>query len=167
MLALLEEGALTVAKVLGSSVLLAAALLVVSPGGARAQVAIGAHAGINLDRGDPHLGADVVVTVASLSPNVTLGVWPSYAHVFVEDGHDVELLGCDFPFSFKIDNSIITPFAAPGLGVAFYGDETLKLNLIGGMFLEAGSGVRPFVDLAIRLINGTFVDLLFGVVFEL
>jgi hypothetical protein len=158
---------LSAVKIFASSIVVACALLSLSPAAASAQVDLGAHAGINLDEGNPHLGVDVVIEVAQLSPNVTLGVWPSYAHVFIENGHDVELLGCDFPFEFKIDDSIITPFAAPGLGLAFYGDESLKLNLIGGMFLEAGGGVRPFADLAIRLINGTFVDLLFGVVFEL
>ena len=74
-----------------------------------------------------------------------------------------ELLGCDFPFIFHIDNSIVEPFLAPGLGLAFYGDTSLKLNLIGGTFFETNSTVRPFVALAIRLIDGTYVDLLGGV----
>ena len=136
------------------------------PASARAQVAIGPHAGLNLDVGSVHLGGDVIVQISQLSENVTLGVWPSYAHVFIDDGHDVELFGVDFPFMFRLDDSIVTPFAAPGLGLAFYGDTALKVNLIGGLFLEAGGGVRPFTELAIRLVNGTFVDLLFGVVFE-
>ena len=137
------------------------------PNGARAQVAIGPHVGINLDGGSLHLGADVVVMLTQLSENVSLGVWPSYAHVFIDDGHDVELFGVDFPFMFRVQDSIVTPFAAPGLGLAFYGDTALKVNLIGGLFLEAGNGIRPFGALAVRLVNGTFVDLSFGVVFEL
>lgn len=136
-------------------------------GPARAQVALGPHGAINLDRGDPHLGFDVVVPLAQLSPSVQLGVWPSYAHVFVDDGHDVELLGCDFPFVFALDGSSVSPFFAPGLGLAFYGDTSLKVNLIGGALFDTGGPVRPFAALAVRLVDGTFVDLLGGVLFEL
>lgn len=131
------------------------------------RLAVGPHLGINLDHGNLHLGGDIVIPIAPLSQNVSFGVWPSYAHVFIEDGHDVELLGCDFPFMFKLDNSIVTPFVAPGLGLAFYGDTSLKLNVIGGTFFETNSTVRPFVALALRFIDGTFVDLLGGVLFEL
>jgi hypothetical protein len=137
------------------------------PADARAQVAIGPHAGLNLDVGSVHLGGDVIVQLSQLSETVSLGIWPSYAHVLIDGGHDVELFGVDFPFMFRLEDSIVTPFAAPGLGLAFYGDTALKVNLIGGVFLEAGGGVRPFTELAIRLVNGTYVDLLFGVVFEL
>lgn len=130
-------------------------------------LAIGPHLGINLDHGNLHIGGDLLIPIVQLSPSVRLGIWPSFAHVFIEDGHDVELLGCDFPFIFHIDNSIVEPFLAPGLGLAFYGDTSLKLNLIGGTFFETHSTVRPFVALAIRLIDGTYVDLLGGVLFEL
>ena len=131
------------------------------------RLAIGPHLGINLDHGNLHIGGDLLIPIAELSANVSLGVWPSFAHVFIEDGHDVELLGCDFPFSFKIYGSIVTPFVAPGLGLAFYGDTSLKLNVIGGTFFDTNSSVRPFVALALRFIDGTFVDLLGGVLFEL
>lgn len=138
-----------------------------APAAAGAQVAIGPHAGVNLDVGSLHLGGDVIVGLSQLSENVSVGVWPSYAHVFIDDGHDVELFGVDFPFMFEVEGGVVTPFAAPGLGLAFYGDTALKVNLIGGAFLNAGGGIRPFGALAVRLVNGTFVDLLFGVVFEL
>lgn len=134
---------------------------------AETSLAIGPHLGINLDHGNLHLGGDLLIELTQLSPSVTLGIWPSYAHVFIEDGHDVELLGCDFPFIFEIDGSIVEPFLAPGLGLAFYGDTSLKLNLIGGTFFDTSSSIRPFVAIAIRLIDGTFVDLLGGVLFEL
>jgi hypothetical protein len=141
--------------------------LVACPVARADSLAIGPHLGINLDHGNLHIGGDLLIPIADLSASVKLGVWPSYAHVFIEDGHDVELLGCDFPFMFQIDNSIVEPFLAPGLGLAFYGDTSLKLNLIGGTFFETNSAVRPFVALAIRMIDGTFVDLLGGVLFEL
>lgn len=152
--------------------LLAAAITCVlahalAPAARADSLAIGPHLGVNLDHGNLHIGADLLIPIAELSPSIKLGVWPSFAHVFIEGGRDVELLGCDFPFIFEIRDSILTPFAAPGLGLAFYGDTSLKLNLIGGTFFETNSSVRPFVALAIRLIDGTFVDLLGGVLFEL
>jgi hypothetical protein len=149
------------------AVFIAAAGLIASSVAEADSLAIGPHVGINLDHGNVHVGGDLLIPITELSANVQLGVWPSYAHVFIEDGHDVELLGCDFPFIFHIDNSIVEPFLAPGLGLAFYGDTSLKLNLIGGTFFETNSSVRPFVALAIRMIDGTFVDLLGGVLFEL
>ena len=145
--------------------LLACALLA---GPASAQsVAVGPHGGVNLDEGSLHLGADVVIHLADLSPSVKLAIWPSYAHVFIDGGHDVELFGVDFPFVFPLEGSVVTPFAGPGLGLAFYGDTSLKVNLLGGVFFETGSSVRPFAELAVRLVDGTFVDLLGGVLFEL
>ena len=151
----------------GAWLLALCSCLLLAPASAHAQVSIGPHAGLNLDVGSVHVGGDVIVQLSQLSETVSVGVWPSYAHVFIDGGHDVELFGVDFPFMFQLQDSIIVPFAAPGLGLAVYGDTSLKVNLIGGVFIEAGGGVRPFADLALRLVDGTYVDLLFGVVFEL
>jgi hypothetical protein len=128
--------------------------------------AVGGHVGLNLDHGDVHVGVDLLFPVAELSPAVQLAIWPSFAHVF-RSGHDVELLGADLPFLFRIDGTPIIPFVGPGLGLAIYDDVSLKLNVITGAFLETNSPVRPFGELALRFINGVFVDLLFGVVIEL
>jgi hypothetical protein len=138
-----------------------------SPARVSAQFWLGPHGGVNLDSGSIHLGVDFVAEIAELSPSVKLAVWPSYAHVFIDGGRDVELFGCDFPFVFAIRDSVVTPFAGPGLGLAFYGDTSLKVNVIGGLFFETGGPVRPFVELALRFVDGTFVDLLGGVLFEL
>lgn len=134
---------------------------------ARAQaLELGAHLGVGLDNGSVHLGGDLIVPVATLSPSVRLSIWPSAAFV-INDGPDGVLLGCDFPFEFQIAQSIVSPFVGPGLGVAiFNGDAQMKLNVIGGLFIDTGS-VRPFAELALRFIDGTYVDLLVGVVFAL
>lgn len=142
-------------------------LLSASPTAQAEAPSVGPHIGLNLDEGSLHLGADLVMPLTRLTPTVTLGVWPSFAHVIVHDGHDVELLGVDFPFVFELPDSIVSPFFAPGLGLAFYGDTSVKVNLIGGAFFELNSPVRPFAAVAIRLVDGTFVDLLGGVLFEL
>lgn len=130
-------------------------------------LAVGGHVGLNLDRGDVHLGADVVFPLTQLTPNVQLALWPSFAHVFAFKHHDVELLGLDMPFVFRVGSAPILPFVGPGVGLAFYEDVSMKLNVIGGAFLDTRGPVRPFGELALRFINGTFVDLLFGVVVEL
>ena len=128
--------------------------------------AVGGHVGLNLDKGDVHVGADLLFPLAEVSPAVQLALWPSFAHVFRE-GHDVELLGVDLPFFFRIEGAPLVPFVGPGLGLAIYEDVSLKLNVVTGAFLETNSPVRPFGELALRFINGVFVDLLFGVVIEL
>lgn len=146
----------------------AAVLLVgFSPRAQAQQLAFGPHGGINLDVGSLHVGLDLLVGVSQISPAVQLAVWPSYAHVFVDDGHDVELFGVDVPFVFALPDSPMIPYVGPGLGLAVYGENSLKVNVIGGVFFETDSPVRPFAELAIRLVNGTFVDLLGGVLFEL
>jgi len=103
--------------------------------------------------------------IAELSPAVRLSIWPSAAFV-INDGRDGVLLGADFPFEFQIDGSIVSPFVGPGIGVAIFDDAFVKLNVIGGVFIDTGV-VRPFAELALRFIDGTYVDLLVGVLFEL
>jgi hypothetical protein len=129
--------------------------------------AAGGHLGLNLDEGDIHIGGDLLFPIAELSPNVRLSVWPSVAYVFVHDGHDVLLLGADLPFEFLLRDSIVSPFVGPGLGLAINDQAQLKLNVIGGLFINTNAGVRPFGELALRFVRGTYVDLLFGVLFEL
>jgi hypothetical protein len=138
-----------------------------SPARALEGISLGGHLGLNLDRGDFHIGFDIVIPVVDLSPMVQWVVWPSIAHVFVRHGHDVELFGVDGPFVFNLARVPITPFVGPGLGLAVYEDVSLKFNVIGGLFVETHSPVRPFGEIAIRFIAGTFVDALFGVVIEL
>ncbi|HKP55888.1 MAG TPA: hypothetical protein VJV78_04180 [Polyangiales bacterium] len=126
----------------------------------------GGHAGVGLDSGSVHLGGDLVFPIVRLSPAVEFSLWPSAAFV-ITDGPEGVLLGLDFPFEFIIADSIVKPFVGPGFGV-WIADEhaQVKLNVIGGLFIDTGT-VRPFAELALRFINGTYVDLLAGVLVEL
>ncbi len=142
-------------------------LLSASPVRADEHVAVGGHTGINLDAGNLHLGADLVVPVTEVSPRVQLAVWPSFAHVFIADTRDVNLVGVDFPFTLRLDNPSIAPYLAPGLALSAQYGVQLKVNLIGGCSFELGDRVRLFTELAIRLVNGTYVDLLGGVLVAL
>lgn len=128
---------------------------------------LGAHLGVGLDSGSIHLGGDGLFPIAGVSPSVRLSIWPSAAFVIIHDGADGVLLGADFPFEFEIANSIVSPFVGPGIGVGIFGDDAnVKLNIVGGVFIDAGS-LRPFAELALRFIDHTYVDLLVGVLVEL
>ena len=144
---------------------LAALIGAALPSPARAWQA-GGHLGVGLDSGSLHLGGDLLFPIVRASASVQLSIWPSAAFI-ITDGPEGLLLGCDFPFEFRIADSIVLPFVGPGLGVSIFDEHAqLKLNVIGGLFIDAGA-VRPFVELALRFINGTYVDLLAGVVVEL
>ena len=126
---------------------------------------LGAHVGVGLDAGSIHLGGDALFSITQVSPSVRLSVWPSAAFV-INDGPDGVLISADFPFEFQIANSALSPFVGPGIGVSIFDDARLKLNVVGGLFFDTGT-VRPFTELALRFINGTYVDLLVGVLIEL
>jgi hypothetical protein len=127
---------------------------------------LGGHLGVGLDHGSIHLGGDGYFPIADVSPSVRLAIWPSAAFV-INDGPDGVLICADFPFEFEIANSIVSPFVGPGFGVGIFNDDaTVKLNIVGGVFIDTGT-VRPFAELALRFIDGTFVDLLVGVLVEL
>lgn len=126
----------------------------------------GGHLGVGLDSGSVHLGGDLLFPLVDVSSSVKLSIWPSAAFI-IADGPEGVLLSCDFPFEFDIAESIVKPFLGPGLGVAIFdGHAHLKLNVIGGVFIDTGT-VRPFAELALRFIHGTQVDLLVGVLVEL
>lgn len=135
-----------------------------APAQAQTEMAAGGHFGLNLDGGHPILGADLLIELKQLSSRVTMGLWPAYSHVFIEDAHDVDLLEVDLPFLIRVRNPNIVPYVSPGLGLSFSGGSTLKLNLIGGVLFRVGERIEPFTQLAVRMIQGTYVDLLGGVV---
>jgi hypothetical protein len=123
----------------------------------------GGHFGVGLDDGSPLLGADFLVDVLDLSPRVTMSVWPSYTHVFLEDAYDANILDVNLPFQIHMRRPVARPFAAPGLGIAFeHGYSTLKLNLTGGCIFHVNDRFEPFTALTVRMIHDVYVDLLVG-----
>ncbi len=148
-----------------------AGLMALLPGSARAQeqegvptlrFGAGGHFGVGLDDGTPLLGADFFVDVLHLSSRVTMAVWPSYSHVFVEDGLDANILDVSLPFQIHMRRPIARPFAAPGLGLVFADGSELKLNLTGGCFFHVTEHIEPFTAITVRMIHETYVDLLVG-----
>ena len=105
--------------------------------------------------------------IVDISDRVRLDLWPAYTHVFIDDWRDVELIELDVPFLFDVGTPVVTPYAAPGLGVSISEESSLKLNLIGGCLFHVGERFEPFAQIAIRLINGTYVDFLGGLLVRL
>jgi hypothetical protein len=146
--------------------LMALALALCLASAARADVSLGGHLGVNLDHGNVHLGVDALIPVKQITPRVQLLLWPNFAHVFIQDSHDVELLGFDVPFAFNRLSDVVIPFIAPGLGLSIGDETTVKVNAIGGVFFQLGR-LRPFTALAIRFVRGTYADLLAGLMVDL
>lgn len=130
-------------------------------------MAVGGHFGVNLDAGHPILGADLRVDIVELSPRVRMNLWGGYSHVFIEEWRDVNLLEVDVPFLFSVNTPVVEPYAAPGLGLSFSSETSLKLNLIGGCLFHIGERFEPFAQIAVRMINGTYVDLMGGLLVRL
>jgi hypothetical protein len=140
--------------------------LALHPRPARADVSLGGHLGVNLDHGNVHIGADALIPIKQISPRVQLALWPNFAHVFIQDSRDVELLGFDVPFAFNSLSDVVIPFVAPGLGLSIGDETTIKVNAIGGVFFHVGR-VRPFTAIAVRFVRGTYTDLLAGLLIDL
>jgi hypothetical protein len=139
-----------------------------APAPCRAEVALGGHFGLNLDAWHPMIGADVRVDVIDISDRVRLDLWGAYSHVFIRHHeYDVDLIEFDAPFLFRVNTDVVTPYAAPGFGLSFSNGTTLKLNLIGGCLFHVSERLEPFAQLAIRMINGTYVDLIGGLLVRL
>jgi len=149
-----------------TGVLVALSFLMFAPAASAADVSLGGHFAVNLDHGNVHLGADALIPIKQITPRVQLALWPNFAHVFIHDGRDVELLGFDVPFSFNAISDVVIPFVAPGLGLSIGDETTVKVNAIGGVFFHAGR-VRPFTAIALRFVRGTYTDLLAGVLIDL
>lgn len=162
---------------------LAAIALVASAAPAEAQEklrsSIGPHLGVNFDGDDFYLGLQGRVGVAEITPTVLLQLYPSASYYFVGDRgpYDFTVLNFSFdvPFEFVIDNSVLRPYAAPGLGIWYAHFDTpvgsdsdidLSLNLLGGLLFALGN-VEPFFELRIIIDHGADAELRGGVVFVL
>lgn len=140
---------------------------------------IGPHLGVNFDGDDFYLGLQGRVGVYEITPTVLLDLYPSASYYFVGNRgpYDWTLLNFSFdvPFEFVIENSVLRPYAAPGLGIWYASFDTpvgsdsnidLSLNLVGGLLFALG-GVEPFFELRILIDGGASAELRGGVLFVL
>src|SRR5689334_1017541 len=93
-----------------------AALLSVAPSQARAEVTLGPHAGVNFDWGEVFIGGESRIDLATLSADVKLQLNPSLSLAFFDHGTAIDI-ACNVPFQFTVHDSVVRPFAAPGLSV--------------------------------------------------
>lgn len=136
---------------------------------------IGPHLGVNFDGDDVYLGLQGRVGVAEITSSVLLQLYPSASYYFTDNNVTVLNFSFDVPFEFVIENSMLRPYAAPGLGIWYVhwdtpvrsnSDIDLSLNLLGGLLFALGS-VEPFFELRIIIDHGADAELRGGVVFVL
>jgi hypothetical protein len=138
--------------------------------GARAERnTLGPHVGLNFDVDDLFLGLEGRFDVATIDQSVIVQLNPSFSLYFT---HDVNLFNFSFnvPFEFQIHDSVLRPFAAPGLALYHAtgrGSNTdAKLNLIGGLLFHL-QALEPFVQLRIAVGGGSTAELMGGLLFRL
>jgi len=132
--------------------------------------AVGPHLGVNFDGDDVLLGAHARFDVLEVTPEVELQIYPNLSYYFVRNG-SLFNLSCDVPFEFEIRNSVLRPYAAPGLAFFFWtgrGNDNLDLglDLIGGLLFALDS-VEPWLEIRIIVSGGTSAELRGGVQFVL
>jgi hypothetical protein len=151
-----------------AAIVVAGALSLAAP--ARAdRVTLGPHLGVNFDFDDAFLGLEARFDVADVGSSAVLQINPSFSY-YLTDNIDVFNFSLNLPFEFQIDDSVLRPMVAPGIGIWHYsngGSETeITLNLIGGLlfFLDP---VEPFIQLRVYLGDGSGAELMAGVLFRL
>jgi hypothetical protein len=143
------------------------------PVAARAESSLGPHVGINLDWDAALLGLEARVDMVGAGP-ATLQLNPTFSYYFDDDDDDdaVFNFSLNFPFEFKVRDSVLRPFIAPGLGLMIFtrdnfdDDTDLKLNLIGGLLFDL-SPVELFVQLKVAIGDSTEAEIVGGLLFQL
>jgi hypothetical protein len=164
----------TRAQSLVFAALFAALSLLFQPLPARAERStLGPHVGFNLDWDDVLLGLEGRFDIASLG-RATLQLNPTFSYYFDDrDDDDATFnFSLNMPFEFRVSDSVLRPFIAPGLGVLHWSrdnadDHTdLKLNVIGGLLFYLAP-VELFVQLKVAIGDGAEVELIGGLLFQL
>jgi hypothetical protein len=163
---------LAAAMRLVSRLLVFAALLLLLPvSSAHAERnTLGPHLGFNFDMDDLFLGVEGRFDVANIDQSVIVQLNPSFSLYFT---HNVNLFNFAFnvPFEFQIHDSVLRPFAAPGIGIytaTGRGSGTdVKLNLIGGLLFHLQAPLEPYVQLRLAVGGGATAELMAGLLFRL
>jgi hypothetical protein len=130
---------------------------------------LGPHFGVNFDFDDAFIGLEGRFDVADVGSSAVLQINPSFSYYFT-DNVDVFNFSLNFPFEFQINDSVLRPMAAPGIGLWHFSNGSSEtevvLNLIGGLLFYL-DGVEPFVQLRVYLGDGSGAELMGGVLFRL
>ncbi|MFI5307993.1 MAG: hypothetical protein ACHQ53_11600 [Polyangiales bacterium] len=131
---------------------------------------LGPHLGFSFDSNDVFLGAEGRFDVAEIDQSVIVQLNPSFSLYFV---HNVNVFNFSFnvPFEFKIHDSVLRPFAAPGLGIYAFtgrgGEARVRLNLIGGLLFKLRPPLEPYVQIRLVAGGGIAAELMTGLLFRL
>jgi hypothetical protein len=129
---------------------------------------LGPHLGYNFDGDVPFVGAEGRFDVANIGSSAIVQLNPSislYIH------HEVTFnFAFNVPFEFQIHDSVLRPFAAPGIGIYHSTNRNsgtdVRLNLIGGLLFHL-QALEPFVQLRFVLGGGVAAELMAGLLFRL
>lgn len=143
---------------------LALAALLASAATASASPAFGVRAGVNLDRDDPLVGAELIAPMQSH--------WWANPNVEITFGDVVDVVGLngDFHYDFTGTGSAYV-WVGPGLAVLFRdfdrggSDTDIGLNLMFGIGFRTASGAVPYVQAKATIADDTDGFLAFGVRF--
>jgi hypothetical protein len=133
---------------------------------------LGPHLGINFDYDDPFIGIEGRIDLTKLSRNLILQLNPSFSLYFLDGDAGLFNISVNVPFEFQV-NETVRPFFAPGLGIWHWewddgdrDDTEVMLNLIVGMLFVLPP-VEPFFQFRIAVGDGSFAELMFGILFRL
>lgn len=131
---------------------------------------LGPHLGYKFDDGGALLaGAEGRFDVANIGQSAIVQLNPSFSLYFPP--HNVTLnFAFNVPFEFLIHDSVLRPFAAPGIGIyhstARNAGTTARLNLIGGLLFHL-QALEPFIQLRFVCGDGISPELMGGLLFRL
>jgi hypothetical protein len=130
---------------------------------------LGPHLGYNFDGDVLLIGGEGRFDVANIGSSVIVQLNPSIS-LYFPPHYVVFNFAFNVPFEFLINDSVLRPFAAPGIGI-YHGTghnsgTDVRLNLIGGLLFHLSS-LEPFVELRFVCGGGISPELIGGLLFRL
>ncbi|MCA9562458.1 MAG: hypothetical protein KC561_03170, partial [Myxococcales bacterium] len=134
---------------------------------ADAQHSAGVQGGYNLVTNDWFVGAHARYAVVRLGTWSQFVIYPNF-DLYVFD--DISRYSFDFDFLFPFNVPYLRPYAGFGMGITYTdlnpGEETRgDLNLIGGVNVDTGTVVQPFMEVEASVFGTDVVAVSLGVTF--
>ena len=148
------------------ALLSASSVTVLSPRIARGQASVGPHAGVDLGIDEYSLGVQGLIPFAQVGPNAQAAAYPNVDLFFFGDSTIVGV-DADLVFRFAVNTLPIIPYAGVGLGLTYetldqFEETTFNFNVLGGVGLDTGAPVEPFVESEASLFGNDTVALIIG-----
>ncbi|MEM6338187.1 MAG: hypothetical protein AAF752_16555 [Bacteroidota bacterium] len=150
---------------------------------ATAQVAVGAHAGFNVDAEEIYVGANAMFDLpidlggSVIVGNPSVDFYPFFGDEVAGVDIDASLLVINLDALYRLTLDFGEPYVGAGLNVARasvevagFSDSSTDIGInikAGSLFGEAGSGFRPFGEVGIALGGAESLFIRGGAVFSL